>query len=317
MKSTSGAIERNRHVAPKASFQRRLALSLGITAAFVLVEAAAGLFANSLALLTDAAHNLTDVLALALTWYALRVQRRPAGAMNTYGNHRAGILVALVNSTTLVLISLGVFYEAYQRLLAPPEVVPQVLVLVGTLAVIVNLTTALLIRRRGETDLNVRAAFLHLMGDVASTAAAVVAGVVIYFTGANWLDSMASVFIGLLILYNAWGILRESVNILLEFTPRDVDMNRMVGDMLRIEGVQGVHDLHVWSLTKNLRTMSAHVLTDDVSLSAGSRIQRELNALLAVQYGITHATLQLECANCGPEGLYCGLEGSDDVHAHH
>jgi cobalt-zinc-cadmium efflux system protein len=317
MRNTTSSVGRDRGNEPKASFQGRLALSLGITAGFVLVEAAAGLFANSLALLTDAAHNLTDVLALALTWYALRVQRRPAGAMNTYGNHRAGILVALVNSTTLVLISLGVFYEAYRRLLAPPEVVPQVLVLVGTLAVIVNLTTALLIRRRGETDLNVRAAFLHLMGDVASTAAAVVAGVVIYYTGANWLDSIASVFIGLLILFNAWGILRESVNILLEFTPRDVDMNRMVGDMLLIEGVQGVHDLHVWSLTKNLRTMSAHVLTDDVSLSAGSRIQRELNALLDVQYGITHATLQLECANCGPEGLYCGLEGSHDVHAHH
>jgi cobalt-zinc-cadmium efflux system protein len=152
---------------------------------------------------------------------------------------------------------------------------------------------------------------------VASTAAAVIAGVLIYYTGANWLDSMASVFIGLLILYNAWGILRESVNILLEFTPRDVDMNRMVGDMLRIKGVQGVHDLHVWSLTKNLRTMSAHVLTDDVSLSVGSRIQRELNALLAVRYGIAHATLQLECVNCGPEGLYCGLEGTNDVHTHH
>jgi cobalt-zinc-cadmium efflux system protein len=155
------------------------------------------------------------------------------------------------------------------------------------------------------------------MGDVASTAAAVVAGVFIYYTGANWLDPIASVFIGLLILYNAWGILRESVNILLEFTPRDVDMPRMVGDMMRIDGVQGVHDLHVWSLTKNLRTMSAHILTDDVSLSVGSRIQSELNALLAVQYGIAHATLQLECVNCGPEGLYCGIEGNDDVHTHH
>ena len=317
MSRRTSTTRRPGRVAPRASFQGRLALSLGITAGFVLVEVVAGLLANSLALLTDAAHNLTDVLALALTWYALRIQQRPAGAMNTYGNHRAGILVALVNSTTLVLISLGVFYEAYQRLVAPREVVPQILVLVGSLAVIVNLTTALLIRRRGETDLNVRAAFLHLMGDVASTAAAVVAGIFIYYTGANWLDSIASVFIGLLILYNAWGILRESVNILLEFTPRDVDMTRMVEDMLRIKGVQGVHDLHVWSLTTNLRTMSAHVLTDDVPISSGSQIQGELNALLAIRYGIDHATLQLECVNCGPEGLYCGLEGSDEGHAHH
>lgn len=301
---------------PRVPMQNRLTLALVVTAVFVVVEAAAGLFANSLALLTDAAHNLTDVLALALTWFAMRAQRGPAGATNTYGNHRAGILVALVNSSTLVLISLGVFYEAYQRLLNPPEVQPRVLVLVGSIAVIVNLGTALLIRRRGETDLNLRAAFLHLAGDVASTAAAVVAGVLIYFTGANWLDGMASIFIGLLILYGAWRILRESVNILLEFTPRDLDLTRMVGDMLRVQGVHGVHDLHVWSLISNLRTMSAHVLTDDVPLSVGSRIQRDLNGLLAARYGIAHATLQLECADCGAEELYCEMEDHGHMHGH-
>lgn len=317
MRGTTSNRKGSSNVVPRASFQGRLALSLGITAGFVLVELVSGIWANSLALLTDAAHNLTDVLALGLSWYALRVQERPAGAMNTYGNHRAGILVALVNSTTLVLISLGVFYEAYQRLVAPREVVPQILVLVGSLAVIVNLSTAILIRRRGETDLNIRSAFLHLMGDVASTAATVLAGVLIYFTGASWLDPVASVFIGLLIIFSAWRILHETVNILLEFTPRDVDMTRMVRDMLGIKGVQGVHDLHVWSLSTHLRTMSAHVLTGDVLLSSGSRIQRELKAMLAVRYGISHATLQLECVNCGPEGLYCGLEGSNEGHAHH
>jgi len=316
MKPTTEIAARSTAVAPGASLLKRLTISLAITAVFVLVEAAAGVLANSLALLTDAAHNLTDVLALALTWYALRVQRRPAGALNTYGNHRAGILVALVNSTTLVLISLGVFYEAYQRILAPPQVQPEILMLVGSLAVVVNLATALLIWRRGETDLNLRAAFLHLAGDVASTAAAVVAGVFIYYTGANWLDALASVFIGLLILYNAWGILRESINILLEFAPRDVDMTRMVEDMQRIQGIRGVHDLHVWSLTRNLRTMSAHVLTDDVPLSVGSRIQREVNDLLAARYGIAHATLQLECANCGADGLYCGIEDTSEMHSH-
>ena len=201
---------------------RRLALSIGLTAVFVVVEVAAGLFANSLALLTDAAHNVTDVLALALTWWALRAATRPAYSGKTYGYHRAGILVALVNATILALIALGIFYDAYRRLFAPPEVKADVLIGVGLAAVVVNLVTALLVRRGSEHDLNLRSAFVHLMGDVLSTIGAVAAGIVIRFTGLNWLDPLVSIFIGLLILWNAWGILRESVNILMEATPADV-----------------------------------------------------------------------------------------------
>ena len=288
----------------------RLGISLGLTLGFSVIEALAGLLSNSLALLTDAAHNLTDVIALALSWFALRAQSRPSGAGNTYGYHRVGILVALVNSTTLVLVSLGVFYEAYRRLLNPPEVEAQALILVGLLAVVVNLVTALLIRRRGERDLNLRSAFTHLMADVASTSAAVVAGILMYFTGARWLDPLVSALIGVLILRSAWAILREAVDILLEATPRDVDLTAMITDILRIPRVLGVHDLHVWSLTDNLRTMSAHVLTDDLPISSGSRIQAEISQLLAEKYHIAHATLQLECIECDPGALYCEL---DDV----
>ena len=185
------------------STSRRLALSLGITLAFVVVEILAGVFANSLALLTDAAHNLTDVLALALTWWALWITAKPANSGKTYGYHRAGILVALVNSTTLALIALGIFYEAWKRFVTPPEVEANILIAVGAAAVIVNLVTALLVRRGSNNDLNLHSAFLHLMGDVVSTLGAVIAGIIIRFTGWNWLDALVSVLIGFLILWNA------------------------------------------------------------------------------------------------------------------
>jgi cobalt-zinc-cadmium efflux system protein len=287
----------------------RLSLSLFLTLAFVIIEAGAGIFANSLALLTDAAHNLTDVIALGLTWFAVRVTSQPANAQKTYGYHRAGILVALLNSTTLVIISLGIFYEAYHRFMNPPDVQSGILIGVGLTAVVVNLVTALLVHRGSEHDLNLRSAFVHLMGDVLSTVGAVIAGVIIYFTNANWLDPFVSVLIGFLILYNAWGILRDAIDILLEATPRDVDVHAMVKDIAQVDGVLGVHDIHVWSLTQSLRTMSAHILTDDLHISAGADIQHHINDLLNHRYNIAHATLQLECVECAPDSLYCDLNG--------
>jgi len=293
---------------------RRLALSLGITLVFVVVEILAGVFANSLAMLTDAAHNLTDVLALALTWWALWITTKPANSGKTYGYHRAGILVALVNSTTLALIALGIFYEAWKRFVTPPEVEANILIGVGTMAVVVNLVTALLVRRGSEHDLNLRSAFLHLMGDVLSTLGAVIAGVIIRFTGWNWLDALASVLIGFLILWNAWGILRESVQILMESTPADIDMDALRRDMLAVKGVSGVHDLHVWSITRSLRTLSAHLITDDMPVSVGAKVQEAVGGMLAEHYGITHATLQLECMDCAPVGLYCDITVNNHNH---
>ena len=284
----------------------RLAASLVVTLAFVFVEAAAGRAANSLALLTDAAHNLTDAMALGLSWLAAQLALKPADSKRTYGFHRAGILAALINSATLVMIAGFIFFEAYRRLLSPPPVQSGTLILVGLIAVAVNLATALMIRPGSRYDLNLRSAFVHLMGDVLSTAGAVAAGVAIYFTGQYWLDPLVSVFIGFLILLNAWKIVRESTEILLESTPQDVDVDAMVQDILRLDGVRGVHDLHVWSLTSSLRSMSAHVLTEDVSLSAGAVIQRHINELVHRRYGIGHATLQLECEACQPDVLFHG-----------
>ncbi len=292
---------------------RRLALSLILTAIFVVVEILAGVFANSLALLTDAAHNATDAIALALTWWALRFTTRPANSGKTYGYHRAGILVALVNSTTLVLISLGIFYDAYRRLMAPPQVKADILIGVGLAAVAVNLVTALLVRRGSQHDLNLKSAYVHLMGDVLSTVGAVAAGIAIRFTGMDWLDPLVSIFIGLLILWNAWGILRESISILMESTPADIDMEALQQDILKVEGVRGVHDLHVWSIAQSLRSLSAHIITDDIHISQTAAVQSAISEILGHKYGIGHATLQLECADCITPELYCDITANHRV----
>ena len=293
---------------------KRLALSLGLTAAFVVIEIIAGIFGNSLALLTDAAHNFTDVIALGLSWYAVKLATQPAHAGKTFGYHRVGILVALVNSTTLVLIALGIFYEAWKRFLSPPEVDSAILIGVGALAFFINLGTAWLVKSGSEHDLNLRSTFLHLMGDVMSTLGAVAAGIIIAFTNWNWLDPLVSVLIGAFILWNAWGILRQSIHILLESTPESINMDSMVSDLLAVEGVRDIHDLHVWSINEDLRALSAHITTDDVLVSAGLPIQRNLNEILMRKYNIRHATLQLECECVGQSFLYCDIHESAHTH---
>jgi cobalt-zinc-cadmium efflux system protein len=176
----------------------------------------------------------------------------------------------------------------------------------------------MLVHKGSDSDLNLRSAFVHLMGDVLSTIGAVIAGVIIYFTDANWLDPLVSVLIGFLILYNAWGILRDALDILLEAKPRDIDSAKLVEDVLRVKGVLGIHDLHIWSLTQNLRTMSAHILTNNMSIGEGADIQRQINEVVYHRYNIAHATLQLECVDCYSVSLYCDLCGpahADEEHA--
>jgi cobalt-zinc-cadmium efflux system protein len=294
---------------------KHLALSLGLTAAFVIIEIAAGIFGNSLALLTDAAHNFTDVIALGLSWYAVKLATQPAHAGKTFGYHRVGILVALVNSTTLVLIALGIFYEAWKRLLSPPEVDSTILIGVGALAFFINLGTAWLVKSGSEHDLNLRSTFLHLMGDVLSTLGAVIAGIIIAFTNWNWLDPLVSVLIGVFILWNAWGILRQSIHILLESTPESIDIDSMVDALLKVDGVRGVHDLHVWSINESLRALSAHIVTDDISIGEGASIQKSLSGILAQKFNIQHATLQLECTGCKHGLLFCDIHETSHEHA--
>ncbi len=201
----------------------------------------------------------------------------------------------------------GFFTKPSDRFITPPEVDSTILIGVGTLAFLVNAVTAWMVRDGSEHDLNLRSAFLHLMGDVMSTLGAVAAGIVIAFTDWNWLDPLVSVLIGIFILWNAWGILRQSIHILLESTPESVDLNSMVGSLLDVDGVRGVHDLHVWSINESLRALSAHIVTDDISVSECARIQQNLNEILSHQYNIQHTTLQLECAGCQHNLLFCDI----------
>ena len=293
---------------------KRIKLSLGLTAVFVVFEIIAGIFGNSLALITDSAHNFTDVIALGLSWYALKIAAQPAHAGKTFGYHRTGILVALINSTTLILIALGIFYEAYHRFLSPPEVNSAILIGVGAVAFLINAGTAWLVKSGSEHDLNLRSTFLHLMGDVMSTIGAVIAGIIIAFTNWNWLDPLVSVLIGLFILRNAWGILLQSIHILLESTPKNVDVKNMLNDLLKVDGVRGIHDLHVWSISENLRMLSAHVVTEDMSTSSSMAIQQNINEILADRHNIQHATLQMECEGCNGNFLFCNI--SEHQHEH-
>ena len=295
----------NHHHGNHLSTGFRLALAGVLTLGFVCFEAVAGLYANSLALLTDAVHNLTDVLALGLSWYAHRLACRPANADKTFGYHRVGILVALINSTALALIAFGIFHEAWGRFFAPPVVASDVLMSVGSAALVVNLLTAWLVSHGSENDLNLHSAFLHLLGDVFSNIGTIAAGVGIWLTGRFWLDPAASGLIALLILWNAWNILSETVTILLESTPADIDMSRMVGDFLKVEGVLGVHDLHVWSISRSLRMLSAHVQVLDIPISQASIIQTRIRDVMHEEYGIDHCTLQMECEGCDNDKLYC------------
>lgn len=286
---------------------RRLLIALSVTLLFVGLEAAAGLWANSLALLSDAAHNLTDGITLILSWYAIRLAARPANSARTFGYHRAGILIALFNSTTLVLMALGIFVEAARRLAAPSPVQADILIAASIAAFVVNAGTALVVRRGSESDLNMRSAFVHLASDAVSTLGAALAGVAIKLTGIEMLDPLVSILIGALILWSAWTIIRETVAILMEGVPADLPIADVVRDIRAVEGVKGVHDLHIWSVTRSLRALSAHILTDDMPISAGARMQQAINELLFHSYRIGHATLQLECVGCAPDLLYCDL----------
>ncbi len=297
---------------------RRIAIAMVLTLAFVVFEALAGIRGNSLALLSDAGHNVTDIMALGFTWYALRKSTQAADARKTFGYHRTGILSAFLNSTTLILVAVGIFYEAYRRLISPPNVNSEILIGVGVIALLINAGTAWLVRRDSQHDLSVRSAFVHLMGDVFSTLGAIAAGIIIALTGMNWLDPLVSILIGVLIVWNAWGILKETVSILLESTPSDIDTAKLVSSLVSVKGVNGVHDLHVWSITQGIRALSAHILTDDMSISDGGRIQQEITEILYHQFNIGHGTLQLECTGCEPVMLYCNIADSStaDLHRH-
>ena len=277
----------------------RLLASLILTALFVVGEFVAGLFASSLALVSDAGHNLTDALAVGFSLYALYLARKKPTPDKTFGYYRAGILAAALNAGTLVLIALFIFYEAVHRFLNPEQVSAGIVVAVAAVALVLNSVIALLLRA-GSGDLNVRAAFLHMMGDAISSVGVIVAGIIILLTGWVVVDPLISVLIGLFILWSSWGIIKEAVNILMEGTPSNLNMSTLIGDMNKVPGVTSVHDVHVWTIGHDRLALSAHVNTGNCTIFQASQVFTQLNKMLETDYNIVHSTLQAECEDCDP-----------------
>lgn len=292
-----------------AAASRPLQMALVIVLVIMVAEVIGGVLSNSLALLSDAGHMLIDALALTLSLVAMSIAQRPATRTRTYGYHRIEILAALANGITVGLVSLYIFYEAYRRLLEPPVVKAPLMLSVAIIGLIANLAAILLLRGGGTASLNIRAAFWHVIGDTVSSVGVIITAIIISVTGWGVADPIIAVVIGVIILWGAVRLVRESVDILSDTVPRDIPVEKVIEAIKKIPGVEDVHDIHIWTLTSGVHALSAHLLITDrmVSRSAGilQAVQRDLKRL----FNITHPTLQLECEKCEtcPEGAICEI----------
>ncbi len=289
------------HAAPAPSgsgkTQSVLRISLVATLAYVAVTFVAGLRAHSLALLSESGHNVSDFLALLLSFVAVYFQWRPADHSKTFGYQRAGVLAALVNASTLIVIAIWICVEAIHRLSAPVEVQPRLMMVVAAAGVLMNGAIAALLWGVAR-DVNLRSAFLHMAGDTLSTAAVIAGGAGILWTGHNWIDPVLSLLIAALILGSSVGIVRETLNILLEGTPRGVSVTDIRSGMEAVEGVVNVHDLHVWSLGSRSHALACHVTIADIPPSESAGILERLNHVLREHFHIGHTTIQFEHEGC-------------------
>lgn len=271
---------------------KKLKLALGLTFVYMLAEAVGGWWSNSLALLADAGHMLTDVGALSLTLGAIWFASRPATAKKTFGYYRYEILAAFVNGIALVLLSLWVIYEAFQRWSVPQDVKGLELTIVAVGGLIVNIIAAYLLHGDHAHDLNLRGAWLHIMGDLLGSLAAIIAGVLILAFGWLWADAATSVLISLIIIYGAWNLIRVSVNVLLEGTPAHINLRAVEQTILQTENVENVHDLHVWTITSGMEALSVHIVHRENVLQ--SDLLQKIRAKLHDEFGIDHLTIQME-----------------------
>lgn len=301
--------------------KKSLRIAFFLTMLILVVELAGGLFANSLALVSDAAHVVTDLFALGLAWFAAGQAERPANERKTFGYHRVGILAALLNAVTLIVVAIGIGWEAILRFQHPEPVQPLIMFGSALVGILVNLYIGLGMRHE-EGNLNVRAAMLHVFGDVGVSAGVIVAGIIILLTGWTLVDPLLSVGVAVLIAFGAWNILRETFDILLEATPRGISLTQLVADMKNVEGVEDVHDLHVWSIASGMHTLSCHVLIDNLPPSVSSTIMQSLTEMLQHKYQIGHSTIQFECSThsqscCASSDLYCHLAAVSTAHDEH
>ena len=277
--------------------QSVLRFSLVATLLYVAITFVAGLRAHSLALLSEAGHNASDFLALLLSFAAVYFQTRPADDERTFGYQRAGVLAAFINAGTLILISLWIGVEAFHRLYAPVPVQPRLMMYVAAAGVVMNGVIAALLWGVAR-DVNLRSAFIHMAGDTLSTAAVIAGGAAILITGHNWIDPVLSMIIAALILWSSIAIVQETLQILLEGTPRGIDLNHIRTHMQAVAGVMNVHDLHCWSLGSHSRALACHVTIADIPPSESAGILIKLNRVLKDHFNICHTTVQFEHENC-------------------
>jgi cobalt-zinc-cadmium efflux system protein len=292
----------------------RLKWSLAITGVFVAIQVWAGFRAHSLALLSDAGHNFTDAVALFLSWFGVYLQSKPADEIKTYGYHRAGVLAAFVNALTLIALSAWIFYESLARLRNPQPVNQTIMLAVAALALVMNGGIMLSLRAASKDDINVRSAFIHMLGDALGSVAIIAGALVIKFTGWVRVDAALSIALAALIVWTAWDIIRESLNILLEGLPRGIHLNHVGAAMKGVNGVLDVHDLHIWSLGSSTHALSCHVLIEDVPLSSSDAILRGLNHLLADRFRIFHTTVQFEHVSCAISESGCAIPVPEHRH---
>ena len=275
--------------------RRRLGIVLGLSTAYVLAEVVGGLLANSLALLADAGHMLSDVAALALSMFAMWIAQRPPTPKRSYGYYRTEILAALLNGATLIAISIYIFIEAVERLRQPPEVQGGVVMGIAAGGLAVNLVGLWILNAGRNESLNVRGAWLHVLTDALGSVGAILGGVAVWAFGWQWADPAVSVLIGVLVIFSSWNLLRETVSVLMESAPGNIDVDAVRDEMASVPGVKAVHDLHAWSITSGMVALSGHVQTaSDRDLSSCGGMLTELRQRLHDRFGIDHVTIQVE-----------------------
>ena len=285
----------------------KLKFGIMLTGFILIIEVVGGLLSNSLALLSDAGHVFADVVALSLSWYGVRQAERPSSSRMTFGYHRVGVVIAIFNAISIFAIALVILYEAYRRLQQPPEVNSLLMLSVAVVGLGANALVVLWLRRDQRTNLNVRSAFWHSLGDALASIGVIIGAAIMLLTGLFWVDPIISVLIALIITLAGWRILREGLRVILEATPRHVDITGMLNTLGQIPGVRDVHDVHVWSISPELNAMSCHVLIDDLSTSQAATIRERIEDVLRQQFQIKHTTLQMECQLCSPNDVFCNL----------
>lgn len=275
--------------------ERRLWLTISVAVGIAVMELVGGLIAHSLSLISDSGHVFTDILAIGLSIFSIRLARRPHSARWSYGYHRAEIFAALANGSALIGVALLILYTAYLRFLQPVQIQGPLVLLLASIGLVGNLVMALvLFHGKDRMSLNVRGALLHVMGDALSSVGVIIGGLVVIFSGYLLADSIVAAFIGILIIGSAYSLVRDSVNILGEATPKHLELEKIARTVEQVKGVRGIHDLHVWTISSGLYALSGHLIVDTDNLEEGAAIIREVSRKLRETFGIEHVTLQLE-----------------------